>query len=94
LQQGQSVRLGGTRSTLQFLAVPEDSRCPPQVQCIWAGNAKLSLSLDDTPFAINTTVDPREAVVAGYRFQLVRLTQGPQGDTVATNYSATLRVTR
>jgi hypothetical protein len=94
LQPGETVRLAGSQSTLQFLAVPEDSRCPEGVQCIWAGNARLSLKLDDTPFAINTTVEPREAVVAGFRFQLVQLTQPPRGDTVPGHYSATLKVTR
>jgi hypothetical protein len=94
LRPGQSIRLAGTRSILKFVAVPEDSRCPPQVQCIWAGNAKLSLRLDDAPFAINTTLEPHEAVVLGYHFSLVRLTQRPLGDTVSTNYSATLRVTK
>jgi len=94
LRPGESIRLAGTRSILKFVAVPEDSRCPPQVQCIWAGNAKLSLSLDAAPFAINTTLEPHEAVVLGYHFSLVRLTQRPLGDTVSTNYSATLRVTK
>ena len=94
LRPGQSVRLAGTRSILKFVAVPEDSRCPPKVQCIWAGNARLSLRLDDAPFAINTTLEPHEATVLGYQFSLVRLTQRPLGDTVSTNYSATLRVTR
>jgi hypothetical protein len=94
LRPGESVRLAGSRSTLTFVAVPEDSRCPPAVQCIWAGNAKLSFTLDDAPFAINSTLEPREAIVQGYHFSLVQLTQRPVGDTVATNYSATLRVTK
>ncbi|HEV8123050.1 MAG TPA: hypothetical protein VGP80_02320 [Gemmatimonadales bacterium] len=94
LRPGESVRLAGSRSTLTFVAVPEDSRCPPTVQCIWAGNAKLSFTLDDAPFAINSTLEPREAIVQGYHFSLVQLTQRPVGDTVATNYSATLRVTK
>lgn len=94
LRPGESVRLAGTRSTFTFVAVPEDSRCPPNVQCIWAGNAKLGLRLDDTVFAINTTVEPHEAVIKGYRLQLVQLTQRSLNDTVSTNYSATFRVTK
>jgi hypothetical protein len=94
LRQGESIQLAGSRSTLHFLAVPEDSRCPADVQCIWAGNAQLSLRLDDSTFAINTTVEPREAVVAGFRFELVQLTSRAQGDTMPVRYSATLKVTR
>jgi hypothetical protein len=94
LKPGQSIRLGGTRSTITLIGIPEDSRCPVEVQCIWAGNARLDLRLDGTPFSLNTTVEPHEAVVQGFRFQLVALTQRPQGDTVSANYSATLRVTK
>lgn len=94
LRPGESVHLSGTDLTLTFVAVPEDSRCPPTVQCIWAGNARLSFTLGDTPFSINSTVEPREATVQGLHFSLVQLTQRPAGDTVATNYSATLRVTK
>ena len=95
IRQGDSVQLAGSQSTLHFLAVPEDSRCPSGVQCIWAGNAQASLKLDDTPFALNTTVEPREAVVAGFRFELVQLTARPEGsDTTPARYSATLKVTR
>ena len=95
LRQGDSVRLGGSGPTLHFLAVPEDSRCPSGVQCIWAGNAEASLKLDATPFALNTTVEPRDTVVAGFRFELVQLTARPEGsDTTPARYSATLKVTR
>ena len=93
LRLGESIRLA-PRSLLRFVAVPEDSRCPPEVQCIWAGNAQLSLVLDDTRFAINTTLEPQEVVVNGYRFQLVGLTQRPVGDTVSASYSATFKVTK
>jgi hypothetical protein len=30
---------------VQFNAVTEDSRCPAQVQCIWAGRASVELEL-------------------------------------------------
>jgi hypothetical protein len=95
LRQGDSIRLTGSQSTLYFLSVPEDSRCPSGVQCIWAGNAQASLQLDTTQFSLNTTVEPREAVVAGFRFSLVQLTPRPEGsDTMPARYSATLKVTR
>jgi len=94
LQMGESVRLEGTQSIIQFLAVPEDSRCPSGVQCIWAGNARVSLKLDATQFDLNTTVEPHEAVVQGYRFLLVQVSARPQGDTVTGKYTATLKVIR
>jgi hypothetical protein len=94
IRVGESVRIEGTQSNLSFLAVPEDSRCPSGVQCIWAGNARVSLKLDATQFDLNTTVEPHEAVVQGYRFQLVQVSTRPEGDTVTGNYTATLKVIR
>jgi hypothetical protein len=38
---GQSVNLGGPRVTP--LAVLEDSRCPMEARCIWAGRVRLSI---------------------------------------------------
>ena len=93
LAVGQSARIRGG-ALLRFDTLESDSRCQPKVQCIWAGNAQLSLVLDESPFAINTMDEPHEKVVGGYRFQLVGLTQRAQGDTVSTNYSATFKVTR
>ncbi|MGO4261763.1 hypothetical protein AB4Y92_14355 [Lysobacter sp. TAB13] len=40
LQPGHSVVLSD-RSQLRFVAVTSDSRCKPNVQCIWAGEAVL-----------------------------------------------------
>ncbi|MFM5892812.1 MAG: hypothetical protein ACKOQM_00040 [Novosphingobium sp.] len=38
---GQTVNLGGPRVTP--LAVLEDSRCPMEARCIWAGRVRLSV---------------------------------------------------
>ncbi|MGH8083452.1 MAG: hypothetical protein ACREP7_22940, partial [Lysobacter sp.] len=40
MQPGKSVALPD-RSQLRFVAVASDSRCKPNVQCIWAGEAVL-----------------------------------------------------
>jgi len=41
MQPGETVKLSD-RSTLRYVAVKSDSRCPPGVQCIQAGNAVLA----------------------------------------------------
>ena len=38
---GQTVNVGGPRVTP--LAVLEDSRCPMEARCVWAGNLRLSV---------------------------------------------------
>lgn len=40
---GNTVQFENTSVT--FLKVNEDSRCPSDVTCIWAGQAKISLSI-------------------------------------------------
>ncbi|MCC8362106.1 hypothetical protein LK996_03325 [Lysobacter sp. A6] len=40
MQQGETVRLPDG-ATLRFVAVPQDSRCPPNARCIRAGDADL-----------------------------------------------------
>lgn len=42
---GETIQLKGNRIT--FLAVTEDSRCPKNVNCIWAGRAIVLLKITD-----------------------------------------------
>jgi len=56
MAQGASVRLSDG-ATLKFVAVPQDSRCPPGVQCIRAGDADIEFAF--TPAGGSaTTVTP------------------------------------
>jgi hypothetical protein len=41
---GQAVTVGGPRVTP--LRVIEDSRCPSEVQCVWAGQVRLSVRIE------------------------------------------------
>lgn len=40
---GETVRIGGQRVTP--LRVLEDSRCPAQVTCVWAGRVRISVQI-------------------------------------------------
>lgn len=40
MHQGETVRLPDG-ATLRYVSVPQDSRCPPNVQCIRAGDADI-----------------------------------------------------
>ncbi len=44
LAAGESADLGSGRS-LKFLRVQNDSRCPKDVQCVWAGEVTLAFEL-------------------------------------------------
>lgn len=63
--------------TLEFVRVAGDSRCPKNALCVWAGDAELELRAyrdrDQKRFSLHTNLEPREAVVLGYRLKLVGL---------------------
>ncbi|MEK7257473.1 MAG: hypothetical protein AAB316_22145 [Bacteroidota bacterium] len=45
LKMNASAQLKGGDLKLTFTAVPEDSRCPKGVSCIWEGQAKVKLEV-------------------------------------------------
>ena len=67
---GQSARIQGTPLTVQLSAIEQDSRCPQDVQCVWAGNAVARLVLvasggPSSEVTIPTNTDPKDAVFRG-----------------------------
>ena len=100
LDVGQSVSVDDAELSIKFLRVTEDSRCPSNVQCIWAGNGQIEIeSRDDGETIRNvlTTMEgAKEAFVGQYRIQLVSLDPSPMaGQNIPSgNYRATLKVTK
>lgn len=94
---GQEARLQGSNVVIRFRGVTEDSRCPSDVQCVWAGNAVARFDLSGGALAeaaLNTTLDPKSVVYSGYTMTLVGLKPTPRSGTKipALDYVATLRV--
>jgi hypothetical protein len=93
---GQEAHLRGTPITIRFRGVSQDSRCPSDVQCVWAGNAVARFTLNAAEgsaieVTLNTGLEPRSLVFSGYRIRLVGLeplaksgSSVPPGDYVAT----------
>lgn len=52
LRPGDDAQAGKTGLFVRFDSVSQDSRCPTGVQCVWAGNAAVKLSV----LAIGSTV--------------------------------------
>ena len=80
LQRGESVLLPGDAS-LRYLDIANDSRCPPDVQCIRAGDADVLFEF--VPVAggapVNVTLNTERttsAPIGRWRLQLVKLEQG------------------
>lgn len=96
---GQEAQIRDTPVTLRFRGISQDSRCPSDVQCVWAGNAVAQFTLSSgvgpaSEINLNTTLDPKSAVFSGYRITLVGLSPVPRsGSTIPqASYVATLTV--
>ena len=101
LRPGQEVAIENTRIRIVFDSVPEDTRCPKDVQCVWAGNGKVKLALKKSkkksiPVIVNTGMEPREVEYRGYRVKLIKLSpEAKAGEMIpASEYEVTLRVSR
>ena len=87
--------------TVKFVEVLEDSRCPPDVNCIWAGNAKLKITLAKgkkaaKTFELNSTLKPDMILFEGYEIRFVDFVPRP-GEQVkrrAFEPTATLSVSK
>lgn len=84
IQEGQSAALTPTLS-VSFESVAEDSRCPVNVQCVWAGNARVVIRLTesneiepDTSLNTNPSVGPRFLQRGAIRIELVDLEPQPR----------------
>jgi hypothetical protein len=94
---GQDARVQGSNIVIRFRGVTNDSRCPSDVQCVWAGNAVVNLDLSGEGLSgasLNTTLEPKSVRYGGYAIGLVGLKPVPKSGTAipALEYVATLRV--
>ncbi len=96
---GQEAQIQGTSLTIRAIGVTDESRCPSDVQCVWAGNAIVRLLVTPqggagTEIRLNTGLDPKSLTVGGYRITLTGLKPYPRsGATIEqASYVATLEV--
>lgn len=80
LASGERVALAD-RGTLRYVRVVKDSRCPPDVQCVWAGDAEVEFewtAAGDRPetFSLHTGLGDRSKELGGSRLTLVGLARG------------------
>ena len=99
LAVGEKATLDSIQTSVRFLAVSEDSRCPSQVQCVWAGDGEVVLEIGPTDgdaaedtLHTNPESGPSAVVLAGYELTLLRLDPYPEtpGEVSSEDYRATL----
>lgn len=97
---GQKRTVADFGMKIKFLDVIEDSRCPEGRACVWAGNAKVRISVwtgRQRPLVleVNSTLKPQVVNYGRYEIRLAALEPRPTGDNAqpATNsYIATFTV--
>jgi len=103
LKPGRQVTVKGTKLRIRFVAVENDSRCPSDVTCVWAGNAAVQLQLgtgrDSKTVTLNTSMSPSfagETEYRGYKVKLVDLSPYPRSDRkiARRDHTATLLVSK
>lgn len=82
LRVHNTKKLLKSKLKIEFLSVVEDSRCPSDVNCIHAGNAKIKVRIVKRGSRAQTielnTLQPDSApAVHGYKLRLTALTPAP-----------------
>ncbi len=82
---------------LSFDSLIADSRCPIGVQCIWEGNAEVSLIFNSIQFNLNTHGSyTRDTTISTYHIGLMDVRPHPHIDSLYTKnqYSVKVMVTK
>lgn len=99
---GETIVVEGIR--VRFIEVRNDSRCPVDVVCVWAGDATVVLAVEldcecKAPayqLELHTTLEPKAGDAHGYRVHLRHLEPSPHSlvPVPAGDYRAWLRLVR
>lgn len=97
LAWGDEKPVGGSVLKVSFAQVLEDSRCPIDVVCVWAGNAVVELGIrmgmgPTFPLQINSTLEPRFADWNGVRVSLLDVLPQPRANDPPRKEAYTVRV--
>ena len=70
---------------IRFVEMVEDSRCPVDTNCVWAGNAKVKIEVRGgrngrQSFELNSNLAPAVVKYGGYEIKLVDLTPHPSSN--------------
>ncbi|HVQ36347.1 MAG TPA: hypothetical protein VMS31_02365 [Pyrinomonadaceae bacterium] len=100
IRHGQELTLKGSNLKVKFDSSVEDSRCPKDVTCVWAGDARIVISVSRGK-AKASTIElhtngrfAREGRFEGYVIKLVELDPYPRSSRTAKphDYVATLLI--
>ncbi len=94
----QTAQISAEKISVTFQEVLEDSRCPVDVTCIWAGLAKVSLQVSvsgqEREIRLSTSPPENSAVFENHTFWLIQVRPVPRADQTMDRsaYFVTVRV--
>jgi len=101
LKSGQQKPAAKGEITVKFVSVTEDSRCPADANCIWAGNATVQVKITSRNggskmSVMNTTTGPTGDQFNGWAIYLTSLTPSPNSRKALDpkKYVATFEIKR
>ncbi len=96
----RQAKISRSNLTIKFIAV-EDSRCPKDANCVWAGNAKVTIRVTgrrgaSKTFDLNTNLQEKSARFDGYEITLGTVTPYPASNVRINRngYTASFTVTK
>ncbi|NAW50242.1 hypothetical protein GNY06_02175 [Elizabethkingia argentiflava] len=98
LKLGEEKELRQNHLKIKFVGVTEDSRCPKDRNCMWIGNAKVQLKVNDQNFTLDTQNMPNQnysktLMIKGYNYTLETLSPEKLSmQTPITDYTIQLKV--
>ncbi len=97
LKPGERVTLPAIGTHVRFQRVSEDSRCPLQAECVWAGDGAAVFEIaplvgDAIEHTLHTNEGPKGVVLGRYELELLELDPYPEvpGGIAPDAYRATL----
>jgi hypothetical protein len=94
LAPGKTVTVSGAELNVRFVAVGDDSRCPRDVTCMWAGEVKVRLDIGEGSKPIRSVeiAEGGNAEVGAWRVTVVRVEPQPVSTAkiAAGDYRVTL----
>ena len=80
----QTAQISAEKISVTFQEVLEDSRCPVDVTCIWAGLAEVSLRVavsgNEKELSLSNSPPENSAVFENYTFRLIRVRPAPRAN--------------
>ena len=101
IQINKQKKFSRSDLTIRFVEVVEDSRCPENARCVWAGNAKIKIEVKSKGAAsqtieLNTNGNDKSARYNGLLIELIDVSPAKKTNApIKKNaYVATIAVSR